>query len=233
MRLDLSLAIIELKLMFPISDTHIGKRKFPIINIAIIAATIFVFIQQITSLDQNALIYKYALIPSFIDFSNFSTLAPFVTSIFLHGGFLHIVSNMWFLWVFGDNVESRFGILLFPILYLFSGIIGSIFQYIIMPSSNIPMLGASGAVAGVLGAYFILSPHSKIKTLVPFLGFFTFVTLPASFMLGYWFVLQVLSGAVSLPFSDGTGGVAFWAHVGGFLTGVVFAKLFRPEDKLV
>ena len=218
--------------MFPISDTHIGKRKFPLINITVIAATIFIFIQQMLTLDEAALVRSYALVPSLVDFGNLPTLAPFVTAIFLHGGFLHIISNMWFLWVFGDNVESSLGILLFPILYFLSGIVGNFFQYILMPSSTIPMLGASGAVAGVLGAYFVLFPHSKIKTLVPFFGFFTSLSVPASFMLGYWFVLQVLSGAVALPFSGDSGGIAFWAHVGGFVTGVVVAKLFRPRERV-
>ena len=217
--------------MFPISDTHTDKRKFPLINITVIAATIFIFILQMLALDETALVRSYALVPSLVDFGNLPTLVPFVTAIFLHGGFLHIISNMWFLWVFGDNVESRLGIL-FPFLYFLSGIVGNFFQYILMPSSDIPMLGASGAVAGVLGAYFILFPHAKIKTLVPFFGFFTFLSVPASFMLGYWFVLQVLSGAVSLPFSGETGGIAFWAHVGGFVTGVVFAKLFRSGERV-
>ena len=218
--------------MFPISDSHPGGR-FPFVNILLIAATIFVFIQQFVSLDPDAFIAKYALIPSLIDLSNYSTLVPFVSAIFLHGGFLHIISNMWFLWVFGDNVEGRFGFFLFPIVYFLSGIIGNLVQYLFMPLSSIPMLGASGAVAGILGAYYVLFPHSKIKTLIPFFGFVNIVSIPASFMLGYWFVLQLFSGAVSLPFSGEVGGIAFWAHVGGFVTGVVVAKLFRPKDKLI
>ena len=212
--------------MFPISDSHPGGR-FPLINIIIIAATIFVFIQQLLSQDQETLIAGYALIPSLVNFSEPFTLIPFVTAIFLHGGFLHIISNMWFLWVFGDNIEARFGFLLFPIVYLLSGIIGNLVQYLFMPSSSIPMLGASGAVAGVLGAYYVSFPHSKIKTLMPFFGFATIVNIPASFMLGYWFVLQLISGAASLPLMSQSGGIAFWAHVGGFATGVIFAKIFK------
>lgn len=212
--------------MFPISDS-IPPKRFPFLNVAIILLTIYGFVLQIISPSQEAFISQYALIPSLINLGNPQTLIPFLTSMFLHGGILHIVSNMWFLWVFGDNVEGHTGFFLYPFLYLASGIVGSITQYSLMPDSSIPMLGASGAVAGILGAYFVLFAHSRIKTLVPFFGFFTFINLPASFMLGYWFVLQLFSGAVSLPFSSESGGIAFFAHVGGFATGVIFAKIFR------
>lgn len=212
--------------MFPLSDS-IRARRLPLVNLILIAATIFVFIQQLMSFNQDAFIRSYALIPSLINFDDVASLTPFITAVFLHGGFLHIISNMWFLWVFGDNVEGRVGFFLFPILYFLSGIIGNAAQYFLMSTSSIPMLGASGAVAGVLGAYYVLFPHSKIRTLVPFFGFFTIAEIPAPFMLGYWFVLQILSGAVSLPFMGETGGVAFWAHVGGFVTGVVVGNLVR------
>jgi len=217
--------------MFPLSDS-IPARRFPFVNILLIAATVFVFIQQLTAVNELEFIRSYALIPSLVNVDVLDTLAPFVTAIFLHGGFLHIISNMWFLWVFGDNVEGHLGFILFPILYFLAGIVGNIAQYIVMPNSSIPMLGASGAVAGVLGAYYVLFQHAKIKTMIPFFGFFTTAEIPATFMLGYWFVLQVVSGAVSLPFSGDSGGVAFWAHVGGFVTGVIVGKLvkrFREE----
>ncbi|MBI2196963.1 rhomboid family intramembrane serine protease, partial [Candidatus Daviesbacteria bacterium] len=204
------------------------------INVALIAATVLIFIQQLIVPDQEIFIQTYALVPSLVNFGDFATMIPFITAIFLHGGFLHIISNMWFLWIFGDNVEGRFGWFFFPIVYFLSGIAGNFLQYFVMPSSSIPMLGASGAVAGVLGAYYVLFPHSRIKTIVPFFGFASVVEIPAPFMLGYWFILQLISGTVSLPFMGESGGVAFFAHVGGFLTGVLFAKisgLFRlhPE----
>src|SRR3989344_4914344 len=217
--------------MIPISDS-ISTHRLPILNILLIAANIFVFIQQIITPNPDAFIYQYALIPANVDFSDFQTLLPFVTSMFLHGGLLHIGSNMLFLWVFGDNVEAHFGWLFFLPVYLTSGIIGGLAQYMFMPNSQIPMLGASGAVAGMLGAYFVLFPHAKVKTLVPFFGFASIVSIPATFMLGYWFVLQLISGAVSLPFSGEAGGVAFFAHVGGFLTGLLFSKVFRPKDQI-
>ena len=130
---------------------------------------------------------------------------------------------MWFLWIFGDNVEGAIGHFKYLVLYLLSGISGGLAQYFFMPGSNIPMLGASGAVAGALGAYFLLFPHHKIKTLVPIFGFLTFTNISAFIMLGYWFVLQIFSGAVSIPgVETDSGGVAFWAHVGGFLSDLEF-----------
>lgn len=211
--------------MFPISDS-IRSTRFPFFNVAFILLTVLVFFQQLTTQNPEAFIFNYALIPAVVEASDLTTLLPFVTAVFLHGGFLHIISNMWFLWVFGDDVESYFG-WIFPVVYLISGIVGNLFQYLVMPNSFIPMIGASGAVAGVLGAYYVLFPHSKIKTLVPFFGFATLIDIPAPFMLGYWFLLQVFSGTISLPFTGEVGGVAFFAHIGGFISGILFAKLFQ------
>mgnify|MGYP001596886105 CR=1 FL=1 len=216
--------------MFPISDS-VKTHRIPLINIGLITVTVFVFIQQLIATNQEAFIQTFALVPSLIDFSNYSTLFPFVTAMFLHGGFLHILSNMWFLWVFGDNIEDHMGWLLFLVIYFVSGIAGNLLQYAFMPQSSIPMLGASGAVAGILGAYYVILPHSKIKTFVPYFGFMSVINVPASFMLGYWFILQIISGAASIPGMGETGGVAFFAHAGGFLTGVIFGKLFKREYK--
>lgn len=212
--------------MFPISDS-IPAKRFPFITLALILVTVFVFFQQLTTPDPDGFIVKYALIPSLINFNNSETFYPFVTAIFLHGGFLHILSNMWFLWVFGDNVEGYFGWFFYPLLYFASGVAGNALQYILMPTSSMPILGASGAIAGVLGGYFVLFPHARIKTLVPFFGFFTLVNIPAILMLGYWFVLQFFSGAFSLGSTNDMGGVAFWAHVGGFMTGVLFGLFIK------
>lgn len=217
--------------MFPLSDS-VPARRFPFFNLLLIAGTVIVFLQQLIAPNQEAFTQTYALIPALVHFETYETLIPFVTAMFLHGGFLHIISNMWFLWVFGDNIEGYVGFVPFLFLYFLSGIVGNLTQYLVMPDSAIPMLGASGAVAGVLGAYYVLFSHSKIKTLVPFFGFLSVVEIPAPFMLGYWFVLQILSGAATLPFAGSeTGGIAFFAHIGGFVTGVVFAKLFRPKKR--
>src|SRR3989338_9574217 len=143
--------------MFPISDT-IKSEKFPFITLFLIATNIYVFFQEITSGNPDAFIVQYSLIPQAVNFFNPLSFLPFVTSIFLHGGFLHIVSNMWFLWIFGDNVEARLGKIKYIILYLAAGTIGNAIQFLLNPSSPNPMLCASGAVSGVLGAYFLLFP---------------------------------------------------------------------------
>src|SRR5258708_21893813 len=215
--------------MFPISDS-IQAGKFPFINYSLIILTIAVFILQITTPDQQTFINSYALIPANVSFIHIKTLLPFITAIFLHGGLLHIITNMWFLFVFGDNVEAAFGKISYLLLYVAAGVIGNITQYILMPSSQIPMLGASGAIAGVLCAYFILFPYAKIKTLFFIFFLVTFVNIPATLMLGYWFVLQILSGATSLPGGTNTGGVAFFAHIGGFITGILFAKILNTNE---
>ena len=160
-----------------------------------------------------------------VNFNRVSTLLPFITAIFLHGGFFHILFNMWFLFVFGDDVEAEFGHITYLVFFLFAGIMGNIVQYAIMPYSTIPMLGASGAIAGVLGAYFILFPNAQIKTFIPFFWLPVIVNIAAPVMLGYWFLLQLISGTVSLPFMANQGGVAFWAHVGGFITGILIGRI--------
>lgn len=174
----------------------------------------------------EAFIEKNALIPARVDFGDLKTFVPFITSQFLHAGFLHILSNMWFLKVFGDNIEERLGHFFFLVTYLFAGVVGGFIQYLFSPNSTIPMLGASGAVAGVLGAYFVFFPNHRIETLVP-MGFFTTTAeIPASVMLFYWFVTQFFSGVGSIVAAR-VGGIAWWAHVGGFVAGWLIARLFQ------
>jgi membrane associated rhomboid family serine protease len=139
---------------------------------------------------------------------------------------------MWFLWIFGDNIEERFGRLRFILFYLAAGIAAGLAQYAVDPASQIPMLGASGAVAGVLGAYWVFFPRHTIDTLVPVFGFIRIVPLPAMVMIGYWFLIQIFSGVGSLAAQTAaTGGVAFFAHIGGFLAGLAFAKLSRRRQR--
>ena len=211
--------------MFPLRDT-VQNRKFPIITLGLIALNVFVFFLEITAPDQQSFISTYALIPADVNFSDFSSLTPFLTSQFLHAGFVHILINLWFLRIFGDNVEEKFGSLTFLFVYLLSGVLGGLAQYVFVPAATVPMLGASGAVAGVLGAYLVFFPSNKIETLVPFGFFMSVVKIPASVMLVYWFVIQLFSGVGSIAVAQ-TGGVAFWAHVGGFVAGWFMAKL-RP-----
>lgn len=219
--------------MLPLSDSH-PTGKFPFWTAVIIAVTSLVFFFELTSPDTEAFIAQYALIPAQVDFGNLTTLFPFITSQFLHGGFVHILSNMWFLWVFGDNVEERLGFFLFPLLYVVFGIIGGLTQYIFIPDSTLPMLGASGAVAGVLGAYFVMFPRHTIKTLVPVGVFLTTVNIPASIMLFYWFFTQLFSGTATIVAGAAAfGGVAWFAHIGGFVSGWLVGKSFtRPRRKV-
>src|SRR5258708_1161706 len=178
---------------------------------ALIIANVFVFINELMTPNIDTFMKHYALIPSQVHFNEYITLLPFVTAIFLHGGFLHILSNMWFLFIFGDNVEDALGSLGFLVLFVIAGIAGNLLQYFIMPASSIPMLGASGAIAGVLGCYYVLFPYSRVRTLLFLFVFVTIVDISAPIMLGYWFVLQLISGAGSLSQSSiGQGGIAFF-----------------------
>lgn len=213
--------------MIPLSDTK-TSGKIPFLTIGLILINIVVFFIEFTTPDLEAFIGKYSLIPAFVDFGNPSTLVPFITSQFLHGDILHIASNMLFLWVFGDNIEERFKFLYVP-FYLAGGIVAGLAQYFISPNSFIPTLGASGAVAAVLGAYLILYPRHQVKTLIPIFGFFTFANLSAPFLLLYWFGLQILSGFLSLG-SLSQGGVAWFAHIGGFVFGMAVAYLFKGKE---
>ncbi len=211
--------------MIPLYDSH-PARRFPYWTILIILLNVFVFFLEITSSNPDLITQQFALIPANVNFGDLKTLLPFFTSQFLHGGFLHIISNMWFLWIFGDNVEGELGWFGFPILYLLSGFVGGLAQYVFMPDTTIPMLGASGAIAGVLGAYFAWFPHHKVKTLIIFFGFITLINIPAYYMLLYWIVTQFFSGAFSLKSSMAdASGIAYFAHIGGFIVGYLTAKL--------
>jgi membrane associated rhomboid family serine protease len=152
-----------------------------------------------------------------------------ISSMFLHGSWMHLLGNMWFLWLFGNNVEDATGRMRFLVFYLFCGLSAALLQVAVQPASNVPMVGASGAISGIMGAYLVLFPHVRVYTLVP-LGFFiTSFALPAWTMLIYWMLLQVAGGFLS---SGEGGGVAFWAHVGGFVAGVVLVKLFVRNNRL-
>ena len=213
--------------MFPLKD-HYRTSKLALITYLLITLNVIVFVFEIFAPEPDLFIETYALIPQFVNFKNLESLYPFITSQFLHAGFLHIISNMWFLRIFGDNVEERFGHIKYLIVYLLSGIVGGLIQHLFTPDSDIPMLGASGAVAGVLGAYLVFFPKHQIETLIPFGLFSRIVNIPASFMLVYWFVIQLFSGVGSIAYIN-TGGVAFWAHIGGFACGWLIAKFYKGD----
>jgi len=211
--------------MFPIRDLT-PRRSFPIVNYLIIAITIYVFFIQISSPDFEAFVFQYGFVPARFNFFDLSSYRYILYSIFLHGGLIHIASNLWFLHIFGDNVEDRMGHFWYPIFYILAGVVAVFAQLLFNQGSSIPMIGASGAISGVSGAYFALFKHSKIKSLVPtFFGFYDIIELPAWFFLGYWFVIQLFSGVGSLVAYDiNQGGVAFFAHIGGFVFGYLIAK---------
>ncbi len=203
-------------------------------TVTVIIVTAVVFLMEIFSSDIEKFIYAWSLVPSRINFRNIASLYPFITSIFLHAGFMHIISNMWFLAIFGDNVEAALGKIKYIIFYLMGGIIAGMIQYTFMRDSAIPMLGASGAVAAVLGFYFVRFPHHTVKTLVPFF-YLVILDLPSQVILGYWFLTQFLNGTASLAVQTAvTGGVAWWAHIGGFLYGVFMAKfIFKGKYRYI
>lgn len=204
-------------------------------NYLIIALTIYVFFIQITSADFEAFVFNFGFVPSRFSFFDLDSYRYILYSIFLHGGLFHIASNLWFLHIFGDNVEDRMGHLWYPIFYILAGGVAVFAQLVFNLGSSIPMIGASGAISGVAGAYFVLFRHSKIETLVPtFFGFYDVIELPTWFFLGYWFVIQLFSGVGSLVTYDiQQGGVAFFAHVGGFVFGYLVAKSLKDKNDII
>ncbi len=221
--------------MFPIKDTipHIG---FPAMTWTLIAINGIIFIFEITippnSLEQ--LLFFFGLVPARHGFT-IDNYLPFLTSMFLHGGLLHIIGNMWFLYIFGSSVEDRMGHLRFLIFYLLAGICANAFYFLVAIHSKVPELGASGAIAGVMGAYIVMFPRARIITMFLILIFPIFVEISVFFYLGFWFFMQILSGALSLG-SGEAGGVAWWAHIGGFTAGILLLPFFRnrryPRRKL-
>ncbi len=217
--------------MIPIRD-RVPTHNFPAVNYALIAVNIIVFIfQWLAGANQEAMIYEFALIPANVTAGlDVGDVRDIFTSMFMHGGLLHIAGNMLYLWIFGDNVEDNLGKVKYLLFYLVGGVVASLAHIVSSPNSQIPTVGASGAIAAVLGAYLVLYPSAKVETFIP-LGFFMrLAVLPASIVLGLWFVLQLFNGVMTIGAAD-VGGVAFWAHIGGFLAGVVMALLFGTRRK--
>jgi membrane associated rhomboid family serine protease len=215
--------------MLPIRDT-IRSKSFPLVNTLLIVANAFVFFFEL-SLPPDQLdrfLYAFGAVPTRLDLSNPLTFYPLVTYMFLHGGWLHIISNLWVLFIFGDNVEDRMGSARYLIFYFLGGIAAGLLQIFASPGSDMPAIGASGAIAAVMGAYFVYFPRAKVISLVPIFFFAWFINVPAVLYIGIWFVTQLFSGITSLASAGGAaaGGVAWWAHVGGFLFGVLLAYPF-------
>ncbi|MBZ0300811.1 MAG: rhomboid family intramembrane serine protease [Anaerolineae bacterium] len=216
--------------MFPIQDLN-PTRRFPIVTYALIALNVIVFFWEM-SLSEGQLQRAFldlAAVPAHISASPFSveTFLDILRSMFLHGGYEHIIGNMLYLWLFGDNLEDRLGKLLYIVLYLVSGFAAAFAQVLIDPASTIPLVGASGAIAGVLGGYLVMFPGVRVRGIVPLGRISQMAEWPAYLVLGLWFVLQLFNGVTSLGVATASGGgVAFFAHIGGFVVGLVLTLLF-------
>lgn len=220
--------------MIPLRDT-LRSRRFPAMTWAILLLNLGVFLFEIM-LSPEALVQfteQLGLVPSLFQTDPAQFTFTIFSSMFIHAGWFHLISNMWILFIFGDNVEDRMGSLSFLVFYLLSGVAAGLLQVFFFPESSIPVVGASGAIAGVLGAYILMFPSARIVTLVPLLIFFTVIRVPALVYLGFWFFSQLFSGLASME--GAAGGVAWWAHIGGFLMGLVISPLFRkpPEPEVI
>ena len=215
--------------MIPLRDTTLTKNV-PVVNYAIIGINVVIFILQLSQgAEWNKFVFTYGLVPARYSIPQISAYfsAPqqvfsFLSFMFLHGGFWHLLGNMWSLYIFGDNVEDRLGPLRYLLFYLICGVASGVSHLLLNMHSNLPTIGASGAIAGVMGAYFILHPRSKILTLIPIFFIPYFIEIPAYVFLGLWFVLQFINATVS---QGQAGGVAWWAHIGGFIFGIIFLKI--------
>ena len=218
--------------MIPIKD-NIRSWSFPLVNWLLIAANAVVFFYEIrlspAGLEQ--FFSHFALIPAQLQLTNPLTYPPLFTHMFLHGGWLHILSNMWILYIFGDNVEDRLGSRRYLLFYLLGGLAAGLLQAQINPNSPVPLVGASGAIAAVLGAYFLYYPAAKVITFVPIFFFGWFIEVSAYIYLGFWFLTQLYPGLTSINAASGAnaGGIAWWAHIGGFLFGLLLARPFAAR----
>jgi membrane associated rhomboid family serine protease len=224
--------------MLPIRDDQ-PRYSTPFVNYFLIGLNLVIFLFEAT-LDRPGLdmvIRQFGVVPSHLAaflagshrYSLLAVVLPFFTSLFLHGSWMHVIGNMWFLYIFGDNVEDYLGHFKYLVFYLLTGVLAMSTQVVVNLHSTVPAVGASGAIAGVLGAYFVLYPRARVLT-----WFFVFVLwVPAWIILGYWFALQFLSGTATLLAVQGQniGGVAFWAHVGGFVSGALLVKVFGERAR--
>jgi membrane associated rhomboid family serine protease len=209
--------------MFPIGDDNSARRTRPVVTYALIAFNVLFFLVELAGGDD--FIQAWSFVPARFLANPAGDWVTIFTSMFMHAGWLHIAGNMMYLWIFGDNVEDRFGHLRFLAFYLVCGIAATFTQLAFSMGSDIPNLGASGAIAGVLGAYLLLFPNRRVTVIAGY----GIVQMPALFVIGLWFVLQLFSGIGSLGAAADTGGVAFMAHIGGFVTGVVLGFILREH----
>ena len=213
--------------MIPLRDTQ-PSFTFPFVTVAIIVLNVFAFLYEfmMDPYELNFFLAHYGVIPTRFQWMDV------LTSIFLHGGWMHLIGNMWFLWIYGDNVEDILGHSQYLIFYLLCGLAATMVHVLFNGDSRVPTIGASGAIAGVMGAYVVKFPHSKITTLVPVFVFITTMEIPAYVILLYWFVIQFFSGVGSVGHSHlSQGGVAWFAHIGGFLAGIALILVMRTQER--
>ncbi len=225
--------------MIPIRDT-IPRQHFPFAVWALIAVNVYVFIRELALPPDSTeqFIYLFGLVPARFTHPDWAarvgfphTYWPFFSTMFLHGGWLHIIGNMWVLWIFGDNVEDRMGPLRFLIFYLLCGLAAGVVHVLTNPRSQVPAVGASGAIAGVMAAYLVLFPRARIVAMFPILFYPVFFQVPAFIYLGFWILTQFFSGTLAIATHREVSGIAWWAHVGGFGAGILtFALFLRPRQ---
>src|SRR5215470_11433537 len=211
--------------MIPLRDV-IPSRTVPFLTVSIIVLNALAWFYELSLPREELPVFlrQYGVVPAYF------APATLISSMFLHGSWTHVLGNMWYLWIFGDNVEDRMGHFRFLIFYLLCGIVAALGQIFMDPTSTLPTIGASGAIAGVMGAYFVLYPQSRVLTLIPLIIIWEVVELPAIFLLGFWFLMQLFSaGAIAATANTQGGGVAFAAHVAGFLTGLVGVFIFKKR----
>jgi membrane associated rhomboid family serine protease len=212
--------------MIPLRDI-IPSRTTPYLTVTIIVINAIAWLYELSlpREDLPLFLQQFGVVPAYF------SMPTLISSMFLHGGWSHVLGNMWYLWIFGDNVEDRLGHGRFLVFYLLCGIAAAFGQIVFDPLSTLPTIGASGAIAGVMGAYFVLYPHSRVLTLIPLIIFWEIIELPAIFLLGFWFLMQLFSaGAIAITSNSHGGGVAFMAHVAGFIMGLVGVFVFRKRE---
>src|SRR4029077_17706560 len=212
--------------MIPLRDV-IPSRTVPFLTVSIIVLNALAWFYELGLPREELPVFlqQFGVVPAYF------TLPTLISSMFLHGSWMHVIGNMWYLWIFGDNVEDRLGHFRFLIFYLLCGIAAAFGQIFMDPTSTLPTIGASGAIAGVMGAYFILYPQSRVLTLIPLIVFWEIIELPAIFLLGFWFLMQLFSaGAIAVTASTHGGGIAFMAHVAGFLVGMIGVFVFKKRE---
>jgi hypothetical protein len=223
--------------MIPFRD-NIRCRTTPFVTVSLIILNSLIFVYELLlGPGVEAFLYRYGVVPSnVVDWPGSgqalrAVTLPYVTSMFLHGGWFHLIGNMWYLWIFGDNIEDRLGHLRFLLFYLLAGLGAGVLHTAVNYHVEVPTVGASGAIAGVLGAYFLLYPFARVLTLVPIIFIWQVIEIPAAIVLGLWFLMQLVSGTAGGGADATGGGVAWWAHVGGFVIGMVLIRVMMRKKR--